>query len=131
MFILFLTKNTFKKIFTNLSREFDAPPENIQLGIQYKNGSHNYEAYKNFQKEKDIELNDYVGSSIGFDLTGGVSSIDMVIGESGVRYANELNCKTDDIKIIMAYKEKELPRAALLQNNKKVREIDIQKEFFS
>lgn len=123
----YIAKNTFNKIFTNLSKEMGEEVNKIQLGIYYTNGMQKYEVYRNLKKEKDIELNKYVGSVI--DFTGGTEVINATISQSGPVYAKELNCELDEISVIMQYKEKSLPMAVLMKKKEKVRNIDIEKEF--
>ena len=119
--------NTFRKVFINLAKEMEVAVEQVQLGIYYKNGNHVYEAYKDFKKEKDIDLGDYVGTII--DFSGGTEIINMTIAQAGVKYASGLGCDASSINIIMRYKKDSLPEAVLLKDGAKVRDIDIDNEF--
>lgn len=127
-----LAKNAFNKIFKNLAKELGEPVENIQIGIYYPDGC-KYEAYKNFEKVKDIDLDAYTG--MGIDFTGGTAAIDMTISQAGPAFAKELSEKLNrevsvsGINIIMKYCEGKLPLAVLLCDGQKQRVIDIEKEF--
>ena len=135
-----LVRKTFKKVFTNLSKELEDDIMNIQLGIFYNNkeADAKYEVFKNFEQvvevddtgketKKLIELGDYVGAVI--DFSGGTQIIELTIAQSGVRYAKELCCDINEINIILAYKnDKELPNAMLCKNYEKVRKINIGEE---
>jgi hypothetical protein len=122
-----ITRNTFNKVFKNLANELNTMIENIQLGISYKEGNQSFTAYKNFKLEKQIMLGDYVGAAI--DWSGGTVIIESTIAQAGAKYAKEFNTPIDNIKVIMQYNNGELPNAVLLNNNEKVRKIDIETEF--
>ena len=127
-FLGHLAKNTFNKIFVNLGKEMGVEPGNVQLGICYDDsGNQKFEAYKNMAKEKDIDLDDYCGSC--FDFSGGTEVIKSTIASAGAGYAVELKSPIDKIKIVMAYREKALPAAVLMNDGAKVRSIDIESEF--
>ena len=74
-------------------------------------------------------MGDYVGGVI--DWSGGTAVIETTIAQSGAAYSKELAVPVDSIKIIMAYKKDHLPDAVLMSEGKKVRNVDIQKEFLS
>ncbi|MDP2778614.1 MAG: hypothetical protein Q8O48_13325, partial [Anaerolineales bacterium] len=92
-----IAKNTFRKIFKNLAIDDDlnCPVEEVQIVISFENGEHRYDVYKNFQKVKRINLDDYVGAV--FDFTGGTSVIETTIAQSGAKYAKECDSSVDDI----------------------------------
>lgn len=129
-----LAKNAFKKIFKNLAKELQEPVENIQLGIYYPDGC-KFEAYKNFEKVKDIALDSYIGRAI--DFTGGTAAIEMTIAEAGPRFVKELSEKLNrevsvgEVNIIMKYNEDKLPIAVLLCDGQKQRVINIETEFLN
>ena len=136
-----LVKKTFIKIFKNLSEELSVTPSDIQLGIVFVNGTQGYEAYKNFEKVKDIDISDYVGTVI--DFSGGTELIKATIGQAGSTYSKRLKCDIKDVSIVMQYKQDDFPDTVLLQdkvveiNGKgdikekvKIRNINISTEFF-
>ena len=124
-----IAKNTFKKVFVNLAKELSCKEENIQLGIAYVGGKHQFEAYKDMRKEKNITLDKYVGYAI--DFTGGTHVIEATIAQAGTNFAKTLECPVDDIKIVMAYNKDGMPKAVLMRGQEKIRMIDIEKEFIS
>jgi len=127
-FITHLAKTSLNKIFKNLANDMGVEVGSVQLGIYYdKAGNQKYCGYKDMVREKDIELDDYVGAS--FDFSGGTEVIKTTIAQAGAGYAKELKAPISDIKIIMAYREKGLPAAALMNGGAKVRSIDIEKDF--
>lgn len=122
-----LVAKTFNKIFKKVAEELNEPVENIQLGIYYVGSSFKYEAYRNFVKEKDIELDNYLNIlEIGLS-----STIDSTIGQAGPRFAKECECEMSNINIIMKYREGELPAAVLMAKEQKVRLVDIETEFLN
>lgn len=129
-----LAKNAFKKIFKNIASEFEVPVENVQLGIYYTEGC-KFEAYKNFEKVKDITLDAYIGRAI--DFTGGTAAIEMTIAEAGPRFVKELSEKLKrevalgSVNIIMKYNDDKLPVAVLLCDGEKQRVINIENEFLN
>ena len=124
-----IVKNTFGKVFNNLAKEMNVPVENIQLGIYYVAGLQKYEVYNQFKKEKDFEIGDYVGTII--DWGGGTALLESTLSQSGIRYAKEVGCNVDSIKVIMAYKKDCLPDAVLMAEGKKVRNINIETEILT
>ena len=127
-FVSHIAKNTFNKVFVNLSKELGVEPGNVQLGIYYDAaGNQKFCGYKNMVLEKDIDFDDYCGSI--FDFSGGTEVIKSTVAQAGAGYAAEYKVPVNEIKIIMAYREKQLPRAILMNGGKKEREIDIEKEF--
>jgi hypothetical protein len=122
-----ITKNTFNKVFNNLAKELESNVSEIQLAICYSEGQQKFEAYRNFKKEKDILLGDYVGSVI--DWSGGTIVIESTIAQAGARYAKELGVPLDNIRVIMKYNDGKLPDAVLLNGDEKVKKIDIETEF--
>lgn len=124
-----IAKRTFNKIFKNLAIEMDENVANIQLGIYYVGGSHKFEVFRNFVKEKDIDIDDYCGAVV--DFSGGTAVIGATIAQAGPKYAKEMSCSIGDVNIIMQFKDKELPTAVLLNGKTKFRKIDIDKEFLS
>lgn len=130
MMVKFLAKKTFNKIFANIAKELGEPVANIQIGIYYKDGVHKFEVFRKFIREKDIELDDYVGGAV--DFSGGTAVIEATIAQSGPKYAKEIGCEVSDVKIIMQHNEKSgLPDTVLLNGKTKVRKIDIEKEFLN
>ena len=135
--VTFLAKKSFNKIFKNLADELGEDVNNVLIGICYENGEQKYEAYKKtdtgFERLKNIDLNDYCGMVL--DLSGGTSAIDATIASSGPRFAKEVSEKTgkeigvDDIEILMRYNNGEIPKAVLMADNKKQRDINIEQEF--
>lgn len=127
--VQYLAKKTFGKIFQNLAKELGEKVENIQIGIVYENGQPVYEAYRNFKKEKNIDLGDYVGTVV--DWSGGTSMIGATIAQAGILYKEHYKCAPEDLNIIMKYpKENDFPEAVLLLKGKKEKEINIATEFF-
>ncbi len=132
-----IIKNTFVKIFNNLAKEQNTIADNIQIEITFSKGTPDYKAYFDFNvvkndngKDKLITLDEYV-NNIMIDLSGGVQAIEIIIGQSGVKYAKELNCDKKDIRVILGYAGSDkLPLGVLMKNNNKVRRIDIENEFF-
>lgn len=124
-----IAKNVFKKIFKNLAEELQLPVEQVQIGLSFENGVHKFHAYKNFKIEKQIDLEDYVGTVI--DLSGGIQAIEMTICQCGPRYAKEIGCNIDDVKVIFKHRDGDLPAAVLLNGAVKIRNIDINAEFLS
>lgn len=122
--VKFIAKNTFNKIFKNLAKDFKEDVSKIQLGICFPEGKRKYEAFLELKKQKDIEMESYLGI---FDV--GIHAIEATIANAGAAYCKELGCKPDEINIIMQYNNGQLPVAVLLKNNQKVRNIDIEKEF--
>lgn len=122
-----IVRSTFNKVFNNLAKEFDSDISNIQLAICYKDGEQKFEAYKNFKREREIKLGDFVSAAI--DWSGGTVVIESTIAQAGAKYAKEFNVSIDCIQVIMKYNEGNLPNAVLLKNNEKIRNIDIQTEF--
>lgn len=119
-----IVKNTFEKIFNNLSKEIGEPVSNIQLGIYYTpEGSQKYEVYRQYKKEKDIEIGNYVGTLI--DWSGGTAVIDATIAQAGAGYAKELGKPIELINIIMQHVKGKLPNAVLMVDGKKERNIDV------
>ena len=127
-----LVERSFKKIFKNVAEKFGEPVNNIQLGIYYTNSLHKYIAYKNFNDGLDIVLSDYM-DVITSSLAGG--AIDAGMAGWGKRYAEQLSSQLDrsvevnEISILMCYNESGMPRAVLMCSDKKIREINIEKEF--
>lgn len=122
-----LVKRTFNKIFKKVAEELKEPVENVQLGIYYEGSSSKYESYRNFVKERNIELDEYLNI-----LEMGLSSmIDSTIGQAGPRFAKECECETADVNIIMKYRENELPAAVLMVKGQKVRLVNIEEEFLT
>lgn len=130
--ISYIAKKTFKKIFTKMAEDLNASIDSVQLGICYNGGTTTYEAYKNFEKEKDVRLDDYF---TGLDLSGGTTAIEATIGNAGPRFAKELTEKlqkevlVSDVSIIMKHNSDKLPIAVLMAFGKKQRMIDIESEF--
>lgn len=126
--VQFLARKTFGKIFKNLAKEMNEEVQNIQIGICYKNSQQVYEAYRNFNKEKDINLANYVGTIV--DWSGGTAMIDATVAQAGIMYQNKFKCNPEDLNLIMKYKEGSFPEAVLLLKGKKEKEINIETEFF-
>lgn len=125
-----IVKNTFGKVFNNLAKEMNVPVENLQLGIYYVAGLQKYEVYNQFKREKEIDdFGSYCGTII--DWSGGSAIIESQITTAGIMFSKELKCNIDSIKIIMAYKKDSLPNTVLLQDMKKVRSINIEKELLT
>mgnify|MGYP001569159092 CR=1 FL=1 len=124
-----IVKNTFEKIFTNLVKEMDAPVGKLLIGIYYHKGQQRFEVFNHLKKEKDIDISEYCGALI--DWSGGSIIIETTIAQAGAKYAKELSVDSDDIKIIMQYKEKCLPNAVLMAKGEKVRNINIEREFLT
>lgn len=122
--VKFLARTTFNKIFKGVSEDLKEDISKVRIGIIFPEGKAKFEAYRNTEKVKDIKPDDYLGM---FDV--GIHAIDQTICNAGVIYCKELNCSFDDINIIMQYNKGELPVAVLLKQNKKERNIDIEKEF--
>lgn len=122
-----IAKRSFGKIFKNLSADLDCPISDVKIGITFKDGVHAFGAYKGRDFVKGIKLDDYVGSVV--DFSGGTSVVETTIAQSGPRYAKECEASIDDIEIIMQNNDNSLPDAVLLCMNKKIRRIDIEKEF--
>lgn len=128
--IKFLVKRAFNTVFENLAKDLNEDVLKIQLGICFKGGSHVYEAFSNFSKVKDINLDEYFG--VMMDLSGGASAIDQTICQAGPVYAKEFDCPVDDISIIFQWKDKDsLPKAVILKAGAKARALDIEQEFLS
>ncbi|HRG36901.1 MAG TPA: hypothetical protein PK289_00055 [Bacteroidia bacterium] len=123
--IKFLVKRAFNTIFENLAKDLKEDVSKIQLGICFKGGGHMYEAYVNFSKVKDINLDEYFGAMM--DLSGGAAAIDQTICQAGPVYAKEFDCPVDDISIVFQWREKELPKAVILKAGAKARALDIHK----
>lgn len=127
-FVAHIAKNTFNKVFVNLSKELGVEPGNVQIGIYYDEaGNQKFCGYKNMVKDRDIDLEDYTGGV--FDFSGGTEVIKSTICSAGAGYAAEYKVPVSEIKIIMAYREKQLPLAVLMNGGKKERVIDIEQEF--
>lgn len=127
--VKFIAKNIFKKIFKNLAEELESPVDSVQVGLYFEEGVHKFEAYKNFKREKDIDLEDYCGTVV--DLSGGLQVIEMTISQSGPRFAKEIGCEVDEVKVIFKNRDGDLPLAVLMRGDKKVRNVDINAEFLS
>ena len=135
--ILTMVKNTFAKVFINLAKELNTEPEKVQLELTFPNGACVYKACNDYQKvkdengkEKQICMDDYCGSALGLDLSGGTQTIATIINQSGVTYANELKCDKKEVRVILGYKQDSLPLAGLMRREEKIRTINIEKEFF-
>ena len=127
-FVGHIAKNTFNKVFINLGKELGVEPGNVQLGIYYDEaGNQKFCGYKNMVLEKDIDFEDYTGAV--FDFSGGTEVIKSTIAQAGAGYASEYKVPITEIKIVMAYRAKELPLAVLMNGGKKERVIDIEAEF--
>lgn len=127
--IAHIVKNTFIKVFKNLAAELGTMVENIQIGIYYEGGTQKYRVYKDMVAVKEFAIGEYCGMII--DMTGGTQMIETTIAQGGAKYAQELKCNIDEIKIIMKHKNESLPDAVLMKGAEKVRGIDIAKEFLS
>lgn len=125
-----LVRGAFNTIFENLAKDLNEDVLKIQLGICFKSGGHVYEAFSNFSKVKDINIDEYFG--VMMDLSGGGAAIDQTICQAGPVYAKEFDCPIDDISIIFQWKSKDsLPKAVILKAGAKARALDIEQEFLS
>lgn len=122
---------TFEKIFINLAKSdlckiVNNEVAKIQIGILYTSSVAHFLCYKEFKDATEIDIADYLSF---VEAAIAESAIHSTIGQAGTRYAKELGCDLASIKIIMQHREKQLPRAVLLKDDVKVRDIDILTEF--
>ena len=105
-----IAKRAFSKIFTNVFLELkqtnpDLKIEDVQVGIFYQEGQAKYGIFNGINLVKEITLDDYCGGIM--DFSGGTIAIDATICQAGPIYAKQLNCKTDDITLVMSYNNKD------------------------
>ena len=121
-------QKTFDSIYLNLAKELNIKAEDVQIAISYKAGKRQYDVYSGFKMVREsVDLNRYTGTII--DWTGTTTLMDTMFAPSGVRYAHEMGVNIDEIKIILSYREKDMPEAMLMSGGAKVRNININQEF--
>jgi hypothetical protein len=128
----------FKKIAEEEKNNDGSPldPSKILLAVCFEGGAMKYKLYSGgvFVKDKDgsdliLDLDDYLGI---FDGSTFIPVISENIGTACVGYAKqEPACEITDVRVILQDKKDDLPNAVLMKNNKKDRNISIEKEFFS
>ncbi len=123
----YLTKRTFGRIFKNLAKELNVEVSKVFIGIKYRGGAHYYMAYLDFVEVKEIKLDSYTGAVV--DWSGATALVEATIVQAGAAYARELEAPIDDLCIVLRHREDEIPAAVLLNNMKKVRDINIEDEF--
>ncbi len=125
-----LVINKLDEVFNNMAVELKCPVELIQVVISFPNGGHRYDIYKDFEEVKTgISLDDYGSTAI--DWSGSLILIDATLAQSGGKLAKECEADINDIKVVLKHREGDIPDAVLLCKNRRVRRIDINKEYIS
>lgn len=130
-----ITKETFRKLFQNVAAEMETPVAEIQLCFYFPDSEWKLAAFKNLIYVKLIAFDDYIEKITLANFlddvllkTVGANKIKTIINKSGVMYAGELCCDAKEIRIFLSDNGDNFPKAVLLQKEKRIRRIDIEKE---
>jgi hypothetical protein len=99
------TRTTFNQIFTKLAEELDIPMNDLQIGIEFRNGQTIYYPYVGKDKiyieenhARNIDLEDYIPNAI---VNGWAALIDLFIKNLAVKFANDAQTEQENITIFL------------------------------